>query len=347
MKTIDCAGRLVGSDHPCFIIAEAGVNHQGDPERACHLIRAAAAAGADAVKFQTFSADRLASAEAPKAAYQRRDGQSSESQRDMLRRLELPLDAYPGLLDCCRDHGIVFLSSPFDEEAADFLASLDVPAFKLPSGELVNEGLLRHVAGFGKPVILSTGMASLGEVEQALTALEAASGVVLLHCVSLYPAPPETSNLRVMRTLRRCFDLPVGYSDHTLGIEIPVAAVALGACVVEKHLTLDAGMAGPDHAVSLEPAGFTDMVAAIRAVELALGDGRKRPAPAEVAIAAVVRKSLTAAQTISKGAVVEASMLALRRPGDGLPPSMRACVVGRRAARDIPKGCKLDLEMLV
>jgi len=344
--SLDCGGRWIGHEQPCYIIAEAGVNHQGDLDLACRMVDEAARAGADAIKFQTFNADRLVTAKAPKAAYQQRGDAVNESQLDMLRRLELSPSDHATLWQCCRDHGIQFLSSPFDEQAADFLANLGVPAFKLPSGELVNHHFLRHVAAFGKPLFLSTGMASLGEVEEAVATARGPGGLALLHCVSLYPAPPETTNLRAMDTLRQCFGLPTGYSDHTLGVDIPVAAVARGACILEKHFTLDTSLPGPDHAASLTPEALGQMVTAIRRVESALGDGRKRPASGEGAIAAIVRKSLTAAVDIAAGTQITGDMLVLKRPGDGLPASLLDLVVGRRAARDIAKNVKLTLDDL-
>jgi sialic acid synthase SpsE len=313
------------------------------------LVDAARAAGADAVKFQTFRADRLASAAAPKADYQTRGGGDRESQQDMLRRLELSEDAHRAIIDHCRTSSIAFLSSPFDEESADLLERLEVPAFKVSSGELTNHGLLAHLARKGRPLLLSTGMATLSDVESAVAAVRSANaavGLALLHCVSCYPADPADANLRAMDVMRAAFQCPIGYSDHTPGLEVALAAVARGACVIEKHLTVDRNLPGPDHAASLEPAEFSALVRGVRTVERALGHGRKEPAAAEAAIAAVARRSWVAAHDIDTGAVVTRDRIHLRRPGDGFPPQAEAFVVGRRAAVRIPAGTVLRPEML-
>ncbi len=347
--TAVCIGaRAVGGGRPCFVIAEAGVNHDGDMEVARALIDAAAKVGADAVKFQSFRADALVTATAPKAEYQKRSTGSSEYQKDMLRRLELDAAQHRALADHCRTRGIVFMSSPFDEGSADLLARLGVPAFKIPSGEITNLSLLAHIAAHGKPVILSTGMARLEEVGAAVIALEAggADGIVLLHCVSNYPADPADANLRAIETMARTFSRPVGYSDHTLGAEVALAAVALGACVIEKHITLDRDRPGPDHSASMEPNDFAAMVAAIRKVESALGDGRKEPAASEAAIAEVARRSLVAATDIPAGAVIADAMIVARRPGTGIAPDQRGRVVDRVAARDIARDTLITFDML-
>lgn len=332
-----------------FIIAEAGVNHNGSLELARQLVDVAAAAGADAVKFQTFIAEKVISPAAPKADYQLQTTGADESQLEMIKRLELPFEAFRELFAYCRSKNILFLSTPFDEESADFLDELGVAAFKLPSGEITNLPFLAHVAHKGKPLIVSTGMSSLGEVEAAVRAMTAAGNrdLVLLHCVSNYPADPADANLRAMGTLEAAFGLPVGFSDHTLGIEVPLAAVALGACVIEKHFTLDHNLAGPDHRASLEPGELQAMVRGIRIVEAALGHGRKEPAPAEADTAAVARKSLVAACDIRAGTVLREEHLAVKRPGTGLPPALWSYIVGRTARVDIPAGTLVKLEMLV
>ncbi len=347
VRAVDIAGRKVGSGFPCFIIAEAGVNHNGSLETALALVDVAAAAAADAVKFQTFQAEKLVSPLAPKAAYQSK-ATGPASQLEMLKHLELPPAAFGKLLAHCAQRGILFLSTPFDEGSADLLASLAVPAFKTPSGELTNSPFLEHVARKGKPMIVSTGMATLGEVEAAVRAIESAGQheYVLLHCVSTYPAPPSDTNLRAMQTLEAAFGAPVGYSDHTLGIEVSLAAVALGACVLEKHFTLDRQLAGPDHRSSLEPAELRQFVASVRVVESALGHGRKEPAPSEADAAAASRRSLVAACDIPEQAVLSEEMIAARRPGTGLPPSMRPFLRGRRARKAIAAGTILTLEMI-
>lgn len=340
--------REVGAGRPCFVIAEAGVNHDGSIDRALELVLAAAEAGADAVKFQTFRADRLAVADAPKAPYQLAGTPADESQLAMLQRLELPADALGRLKQATESAGIEFLSSMFDEESADLLEGLGVCAFKVPSGEITNLPLLSHVGRFGRPVLISTGMADLGEVESAVKEIQTTGNeqIVLLHCVSSYPAPPAEVNLRAMATMEEAFGRPVGFSDHTLGVEVALAAVALGACVVEKHLTLDRSTPGPDHAASLEPHEFRELVRSIRSVESALGDGEKRPAPSERATAAVARKSLVAACAIGAGTVLTDEMVVLSRPGTGLPVAARGLIVGRVARIDIPEGTLLSTEMV-
>jgi N-acetylneuraminate synthase len=340
--------RPIGAGAPCFVIAEAGVNHDGDPERARRLVEAAAAAGADAVKFQTFEAERLASRDAPKAEYQVRATGAEDSQLQMLRRLQLSAQAHRMLSGAARAAGIVFLSTPFDEGSADLLESLDVPAFKLPSGELTNLPLLAYVARKGRPLLVSTGMSDLAEVQAAVDTIRAAGGrdLALLHCVSCYPAAPADVNLRAMDTLAERFSLPVGFSDHTLGLDVAVAAVARGACVLEKHLTLDRRGRGPDHAASLEPDEFAALVRSVRQVEAALGHGRKEPAAAERDVARVARRSLVAAHDIPEGAAVTADAVTALRPGTGLSPALLPSVLGRRARRRIPAGTLLSLDML-
>ncbi len=348
MNAVEIATRAIGPGHPCCVIAEAGVNHNGDLALAKRLIDAAVEAGADAVKFQTFRADRLASAAAPKAAYQLRATDRRESQREMLRRLELSEPAHRALMAHCRQRRILFLSSAFEEVSADLLHRLSVRAFKIPSGEITNLPFLGHVARMGRPMIVSTGMATLEEVEQAMQTIRQAKNdqVILLHCVSDYPADPSDANLRAMHTMAEAFHVPVGYSDHTPGIEVALAAVALGACVIEKHLTLGRQLDGPDHHASIEPQEFVALVKGIRTVEAALGDGIKRPSASEHDVAAVARKSVVAAKDIPTGTRLTAELLAIQRPGTGIPPSMLAQVIGRTAVNDIPAETVLTMEML-
>ena len=348
MTPVVIGERRIASGQPCFIIAEAGVNHDGDLETALLLVDAAQAAGADAVKFQTFQAARLVTAQAPKAAYQKARTDPGESQKAMLERLELDEAAHRVLIERCAARGILFLSSPFDEESVDLLARLGVPAFKIPSGEITNPDLLERIGRHGLPVILSTGMSTLAEVDKALQLLRAAGagGIVLLQCTSAYPAPPAEINLRAMTTMAGAFALPVGYSDHTTGIEIALAAAALGATVIEKHLTLDRNRPGPDHSASLEPAEFRRMVEGIRSVEASLGDGIKRPSASERETAAVARRSLVTAMEIKAGTLLASGHLVARRPGTGLEPAMRGTLVGRRVLRDLPAGTLLSLDML-
>ncbi|HBA83803.1 MAG TPA: N-acetylneuraminate synthase [Verrucomicrobia bacterium] len=347
MKTIRIGGRTVGEGQPCFIIAEAGVNHNGQLETARALVDAAVWARADAIKFQTFKAERLVTASAPKAAYQKAATGAKETQYEMLKRLELSEKDHRLLLRHCRKQGILFLSSPFDEESADFLESLGVPAFKIGSGELTNTPFLEHVARKKLPIVLSTGMANLAEVGQAVQAIRRAGNkeLALLHCVSNYPADPARVNLRAMQTLAKSFKTPVGYSDHTQGIEVAIGAAALGACIVEKHLTLDRNLPGPDHRASIEPKELAAMIYAIRTVQSALGDGRKRPLDSEKNVADVARKSLVAARDIPCGRVVQEADVATRRPGTGLTPSALNRLVGKKATVNIPKGQLLGLAM--
>lgn len=340
VEHVQLAGREIGPDRPCFIIAEAGVNHNGDPELARRLIDVAVEAGADAVKFQTFKAERLMTPSAPKAAYQKASTGPTGSQLDVIRKLELSGEVFRSLRDYCVKKGILFLSTPFDEESADFLDELGVPVFKIPSGEITNPSFLAHVARKGKPIILSTGMADEVEVARAVEAIRATghTQLILLQCTSAYPADPGDANLRAMLTLGQSFGVAVGYSDHTLGVETALAAVALGACVVEKHFTLDRNLPGPDHQASAEPAELAALVRGIRCVEKALGDGRKAPAAAEADTAAVARKSLVAAVDIPAGTVLTEAMITAKRPGTGIPPAEAGRVVGREAVRDIHKG---------
>jgi N-acetylneuraminate synthase len=339
--------RRIGPGEPCLVIAEAGVNHDGDPGRARLLVEAAADCGADAVKFQSFDAEQLVTPDAPKAEYQLRSD-ATETQLEMLKRLELGPEAHRELAAACRDRGLLFLSTPFDEPSADLLEELDVPAFKIGSGELTNLPFLAHVAGKGRPMILSTGMANMAEVGEAVSVVRRAGceELVLLHCVSCYPADPADVNLRAMVTLERQFGVPVGYSDHTLGVEVALAAVALGATVLEKHLTLDRHAPGPDHAASLQPTELRRLVEGVRRIETALGDGRKVPADAEADTARVARRSLVAARPISAGTPLAAEMIAIRRPGTGLAPAMRDVVLGRRTRIDIEAGQVITGAML-
>lgn len=320
-----------------FIIVEAGVNHNGSPDLALKLIEAAKDIGADAIKFQSFRASALASQFAQKALYQQQTTSAMESQLQMLQRLELDATAHRNLIEHCRKFEIQFLSSPFDAESADLLDELNIPLFKIPSGEITNLPFLQHLARKGKPLILSTGMSTLSEVEEAVSTIEALGTrqLTLLHCVTEYPAPYSDVNLRAMLTLKAAFDLPVGYSDHTPGIEIPVAAVALGAEVIEKHFTLDRSLPGPDHRASLEPSEFRQMITAIRHTEAALGSGIKTPAPCELANIQVARKSVVAARALVSGQVLSVADLIIKRPGSGLAPKLLPELIGRRLRTNV------------
>jgi N,N'-diacetyllegionaminate synthase len=340
--------RVIGDGAPVFVVAEAGVNHNGDLELARRLIDAAQAAGADAVKFQTFRSEALVSRHAPKAAYQRATTGDDQSQAEMLAHLELTLEQHVELRDHCAKRGIVFFSTPFDEPSVEALAELGVALFKVPSGEIINLPLLARIASKGKPLIVSTGMSTLEEVAAAVDAIRAAGDppVALLHCVSAYPAPVEEMNLRAMETLRDRFGCPVGLSDHTLGIAVALGAVARGAAIVEKHVTLDKTLPGPDHRASLEPDELAELVRGIRTIEAALGDGRKRPMPSEADVRQVARKSLVAARRLRAGEALTAESVAIKRPGTGIPPSALASVLGRRVRLDVAPDEVLDWPML-
>lgn len=323
---------------PVLVIAEAGVNHDGSTTVASSLVAAAAEAGADAIKFQTFTASKIVSKRATKAPYQFQPSAPSETQFEMLQRLELSAQAHETLVSHAREHGIEFMSSGFDEESLDFLHSLGVKRVKIPSGEITNLPYLRHIARLNLPILLSTGMATLLDIERALEVLTRAGAmrdeITVMHCVTSYPVPFEEANLKAIQTIKSAFDISVGYSDHTLGIEAPISAVALGAQVVEKHLTLDRNKPGPDHAASLEPEVFGQMVTAIRNVELALGSGAKTPRPCEIPNIDVVRRSLVASRNIRKGDEFSADNLIAKRPGTGVSPMLWDSVVGTRATRD-------------
>jgi N,N'-diacetyllegionaminate synthase len=321
-----------------LVIAEAGVNHNGDLHLAKKLVDAAAQAGADVVKFQTFQANQLVTEGTEQAAYQQQALGQSQGQLAMLQVLELKSQEHQLLIDYCKQRGIEFLSTPFDPPSIELLASLKLKRWKVPSGEITNLPYLRQIGGQGHPVILSTGMASLGEIEAALAVLEQAgtprSQITVLHCTTEYPAPAEEVNLRAMHTIAQAFGVAVGYSDHTDGISVPIAAVAMGATVIEKHLTLDRNLPGPDHKASLEPDQFAAMVRGIRTIEQALGDGIKRPTPSEQANLPAVRKSLVAARPIRAGELFTEMNLTAKRPGTGLSPMQWDAWIGRPAPRD-------------
>jgi N,N'-diacetyllegionaminate synthase len=321
-----------------LIIAEAGVNHNGDMQMARRLIDVAAEAGADMVKFQTFSADRLVTVHAKKADYQNRTTDAAESQHAMIRKLELTPAMHDELIAYCKTRGIAFFSTGFDIESLDLLVKLGLDRFKVPSGEITNLPYLRHIGAQGKPVIVSTGMSTLDEVGAALAVLEQAGTprdhITVLHCNTEYPTPMADVNLRAMASMGQSFGVAVGYSDHTLGIEVPVAAVALGATVIEKHFTLDRNLPGPDQKASLEPDELKAMVVAIRNIEQALGDGVKRPSASEAKNKPIARKSLVAACAIRAGESFTEQNLAAKRPGSGISPMRWDEVIGRKAPRD-------------
>jgi len=345
---IKIGNRTIGEGKPCFIIAEAGVNHNGDINLAKKLIDLAKDAGADAVKFQTFTAEEVVIKGTEKANYQKVTTGTEESQFEMLKKLELTQRDFEQLFTYARGKGVVLLSSAFDNRSVDLLDNLGVPAIKVASGEITNSPLLKHIARKKRPIILSTGMATLDEVEEALEVIrkEGAREIVLLHCVSCYPAKIEDVNLKAMETLRTTFKLPVGLSDHTPGITASIAAVALGACIIEKHFTLDKSLPGPDHRASLEPGELKQMVTAIREVEKAMGNGVKRPTEEEEENKKVARRSIVARVDIPLGAIITEEMLDVKRPGGGLEPKYMDIILSRKTKVNIIKNKPITWEML-
>lgn len=321
-----------------LIIAEAGVNHNGSLEIAKKLIDAAKDCGADAVKFQSFKAEKLVSKKAEKAEYQKQTTDASESQFEMIKKLELDFNAHKELIKYCKEKEIKFLSSPFDLDSIDLLHELGLEIIKIPSGEIINLPYLRKIGKLNKDVILSTGMADLGEIEDALDILIESGtdkdNITVLHCNTEYPTPFEDVNLKAMLTIKNAFNVKVGYSDHTIGIEVPIAAVALGAEVIEKHFTLDRNMEGPDHKASLEPVELKQMIDSIRNIEKALGNGIKKPSPSESKNIVVVRKSLVAKIYIKKGEIFTEENVGIKRPGNGISPMRLDEVIGKKANRD-------------
>lgn len=319
-----------------FIIAEAGVNHNGDIQLAKRLIDEASMAGADAVKFQSFKAEKLVTKDARKAEYQEKTTDIKQNQFQMIKSLELDYGKHMKLIDYCKSKNIMFLSSPFDLESIDLLNDLGLQMFKIPSGEITNLPYLRKIGSLKKKIILSTGMSNLGDIEKALKILEVegTKDITVLHCNTEYPTPMEDVNLLAMNTIKDAFKVKAGYSDHTLGIEVPIAAVALGATVIEKHFTLDKSMEGPDHKASLEPKELKKMVESIRNIEKALGDGIKIPSSSETKNINIARKSIVAVKNIKKGEFFTEDNLDIKRPGDGLSPMRWDELIGRKAIRD-------------
>jgi len=332
---------------PVFIIAEAGVNHNGSIELALKLVDVAVEAKADAVKFQTFNAENVISRFAEKAEYQKETTNSEETQLEMARRLELNRGDHEELLRHCISKGIEFLSTPFDHKSIDLLVSLGLERIKIPSGEITNLPYLCHIGKYGKAIILSTGMASLEEIEAALVLLEKSgtsrANVTVMHCNTEYPTPMIDVNLKAMLSIRNSLGVEVGYSDHTLGIEVPVAAVALGATVIEKHFTLDRTLPGPDHRASLEPIELKAMVQSIRNVEKAMGDGIKRASPSELKNKPIARKSIVAAMDINKGVRITEENITVKRPGTGISPMLWGEVLGKVAIRDFKSDELIEL----
>lgn len=346
-STLRIGGRQVGAGAPCYVIAEAGANHNRDLGMGKALIDVAADAGADAVKFQTYSAETLYSRHTPRFTYL--EGVSDQSTFDLIKGIELPREWQADLAEHARARGIQFLSTPFDYRAVDELAALDVPAYKIASFEIVDLPLIAYAARRGRPMILSTGLATYEDIADAVAACAAEGNraVALLQCASLYPAPPARMNLRAMATMRAAFDVPVGLSDHSLGIHVAVAAAGMGASIVEKHFTLDRALPGPDHPFAIEPGELRELVRQIREVEAALGDGVKTgPAPDEQEMHAKARRSLIAARDIPKGTTIERSMIAIKRPGFGIRPKLIDLVVGRVAKADIAEDAVLTWDLV-
>ena len=327
--------RYIGEEEPCFIIAEAGVNHNGDINLAKKLIDVAKDAGADTVKFQTFKTERFLS----KNIVVPKHVKSTESLFDTIRKLELSEEGHYELSKYCKRKGIIFMSTPMDNNSVDLLDNIGVPVFKVASSDLDNLPLLDYIAKKEKPIILSTGMGTIGEVGEAVEVIKSNGNddIIILHCVSTYPPRVEDVNLRAINTLRDAFKLPVGYSDHTIGINIPLAAVVIGAKVIEKHLTLDKKMEGPDHAVSADPADLKNLIAGIREIEKSFGTGVKSPSKDEIEMKKSFRKSVVAGVDIKKGETITPEMLSIKRPGTGISPKYFDFIVGRKAERDINK----------
>ena len=340
--------KFITASGSAFVIAEAGVNHNGDINLAKKLIDVAVDAKADCVKFQTFIPEKVMSVYAPKAAYQEVNTGAGEYQIDMVRKLQLPFKAFEELASYCLRKNILFLSTPFDFESIQYLEKLNMPFYKVPSGEITNFPHLEAIAELGHPMLISTGMSTLDEVRAAVETVykKGNKTIALMHCVSLYPAPVEYTNLKVMETLGNEFNVPVGLSDHTLDIEIALAAIAMGARVIEKHFTLDQSMTGPDHRASLNPHQLKDMIQKIRNIEKSFGDGIKKPHRLELDTASVARRSLVAARTIPRGTVLQREDIEIKRPGTGLMPSQLNAVLGRKTLVEIKSDSLISMEML-
>lgn len=348
MRKIKIGNKTIGEGDPCFIIAEAGVNHNGDLNCAKRMIEVASDLGADAVKFQTGKVDETVTRKAPMAEYQKNSKNPSESQYQMLKKLEFTEEQWFELADFAENVDMIFFSKPSYEGAVDLLVKMGVPAIKIGSGDVTYLTLLQRVAKTGLPIILSTGMSTLGEIEDAINTIysEKNRNIILLHCTSNYPSIYENANLKAMLTLKQAFQVPVGYSDHSLGITVPIAAVSLGACVIEKHFTLDKNLPGPDHKASLEPHEFKEMVRSIRIAEEALGSPIKKPVEAEKEMRMIARKSIVANVDIAEGEIIKKEMLSFKRPGTGLPQTFLYLLVGRKARIDIKKDDIINWDMV-
>lgn len=348
MDTIFIENKIIGGNNPCFIIAEAGVNHNGNLNLAKKMIEVAARAGADAIKFQTFHAEDVVLETAGKAEYQKKTTDADESQYSMIKKLELTESNFSDLAKFAHKKKIIFFSTPFDIRSVDVLERICVPAYKIPSGEINNHPLLSYIAQKHKPIIMSTGMATLDEIHSAVTVLSesGASQIALLHCITSYPAKIEDLNLRVIQKLYDEFKVPTGFSDHSLGIIGSIAAVSMGASIIEKHFTLDKTMEGPDNQASLDPEELCSLITGIRQIELAMGDGIKKITKEEMAIRNVARRSIVSLKDIPTGSVIDGTMIALKRPGTGIDPQFLDCVKGKRAKVIIEKNTIISWEML-
>jgi len=345
---IKIANKSIGNKQPCFIIAEAGVNHNGDIDLAKKLIDAAVEAGVDAVKFQTWITEDLVTKNAPKANYQLETTGGGESQFEMIKKLELSFEEFKVLKKYCDKKNIIFLSTPDEEKSVDFLQSIDVPAFKLSSGELTNFRMLKKIAKQGKPIILSVGMSTISQIRESIQILEdyGSNNIIILHCNVNYPTENKDVNLRVITTLKEEFNYPIGFSDHTMSVEVPVASVALGAMVVEKHFTLDRNMEGPDHSSSLEPNELKNMVEMIRSVEVALGSPEKIITESEMGNIGVMRKVIVASRDLKKGKILDSSDIVMKRAGEGLEPKHESMILGMKLTTSLLKDGAVTLEIL-
>jgi len=347
MNNYNIGNHIVGDNSRCYIIAEAGVNHNGDISIAKELISEASRSGADAIKFQTFHANDLLLKNAKKANYQKINPNDRETQFEMIKKLELNQNDFIELYNYAIKKNVTFLSSPFDIKSVDFLDSIGIPAFKIASGELTNMPLIEHISSKKKPIILSTGMSSIEEIRNSISLIKKnTDNIILLHCISSYPTKYEDVNLRVIKTLKSEFNLPVGFSDHTIGILIPISAVALGACAIEKHFTLDNNFEGPDHKISLEPKEFRNMVNNIRIVEKALGDGVRVPTHEEEEIKKIARKSIVSKYDIPKGTLITKDLLDIKRPGTGIEPKYIEDIIGRKTTKEIKKNQLFNWDMI-
>lgn len=345
---IKIKNRCIGEGYPCFIIAEAGVNHNGNLELAKELVDKAVEAGADAVKFQTFKAEKLVTGYAKMAKYQKDNIGFEDTQFNMLKKLELSYDSFIELKKYCDDRKIIFLSTPFEFESAQFLNSIGIELFKISSGDLTNIPLIEYISDFKKPIILSSGMATIEEIEDAVVAIrnKGLEQIAVLHCTSNYPAKIDSVNLRAMNTIKSSFKVLGGYSDHTEGVAIPIAAAALGANIIEKHFTLDKNMEGPDHKASLSPEELRDMVKEIRKVETALGSGIKHFSKSEIDTMKVARKSIVAARNIKAGEIIKLEDLDYKRPGNGMSPKHYKEFLGKRVKVDIKVDAQMTWELV-